>query len=100
MNIRKEHIENSVLLAFWMAASGLYAVYLGKDMNYNLLNYHIYNPYAFLQGRIADDVAPAGIQTYLNPLMDVPFYLMVRSLPAIMAGFLLGAVQGVNGWQP
>ena len=70
---------------------------LGSDRNWDLANYHLYNPHAWLTGRYASDVAAAQIQSWHNPLLDVPLYLMVRAdahsllitlwltLPAIIA---------------
>jgi len=44
-------------------------------MNWDLQNYHLYNPFAFLTNRLSRDFMAADIQSYLNPLLDVPFYL-------------------------
>lgn len=72
---------------------------LGADKNWDLANYHLYNPHAWLTGRYATDVAPAQIQTWHNPLLDLPLYLLVRAdahsllislwltIPAIVALF-------------
>ncbi len=75
--------------------SGTLAVGLGKDLNYDLLNYHYYDGYAFLQGRLDQDFAPAGLQTYFNPLLDVMTYLGLRFLPGKLHQFLLGSLQGL-----
>ncbi|MBI4949169.1 MAG: DUF2029 domain-containing protein [Deltaproteobacteria bacterium] len=72
------------------------SVLLGQDINWDLLNYHFYNPYAFLNNRLTYDLAPAQIQTFLNPFLDVPFYLLVTSLPPVSVGFIYGAFQGLN----
>ncbi len=74
-------------------ACGGVALLLGQDANWDLRNYHWYNPYAFLTDRFSMDVAPA---TYYNPLLDVPFYLVANVLPARASGFLLAVVQGIN----
>ncbi len=68
----------------------------GRQRNADLLNYHFYNGYAFLEGRLDQDIAPAGPYTYLNPLLDVAHYLGYRHLPPIVFVTLLGAVQGLN----
>lgn len=75
---------------------GLLAIYLGQDANWDLRNYHFYNAYAFLQGRLGFDIAPAQTPTYYNPLLHVPFYYLVTYLPPRAVGFVLGAVQGLN----
>lgn len=52
---------------------------LGQDSNWDLQNYHLYGPHAWLQGRTVLDIAPAQLQGWHNPLLDVPLYLMVRA---------------------
>ena len=81
-------------LCSWNA---LLAVLLGKDMNWDLLNYHFYNGYALLTGRLERDLAPAQVQTFFNPLMDVPLYLAIVYLPPVVVGAVYGFVQGLNG---
>ncbi|MGN6649037.1 MAG: hypothetical protein ACTHL0_03175, partial [Trinickia sp.] len=75
---------------------GLYSVLLGADSNWDLLNYHLYNPYAWLTGRLNTDLAPAGMQSYFNPLLDVPFYWMSLHLPSRVVGFVMGGMHGLN----
>lgn len=53
--------------------------WLGQDSNWDLQNYHLYNPHAWLHGRLLLDIAPAQVQSWHNPLLDVPLYLMVRA---------------------
>jgi hypothetical protein len=71
-------------------------LFLGKDMNWDLQNYHYYNAYAFLHHRLSVDMAPAQLQTFFNPLLDVPFYLMSQHFPSPLIGFVLGFVHGFN----
>lgn len=75
---------------------GLFSVLLGADSNWDLLNYHFYNPYAWLNGRLQTDLAPAGMQSYFNPLLDVPFYWMSLHLPSRVVGFAMGVLHGLN----
>src|SRR5258706_379359 len=75
---------------------GLGAIILGQDSNWDLRNYHIYNPYAFLSNRFIRDFAPAQLQSYYNPLLHVPFFWMVTHLQPRVTGFLLGTLQGLN----
>jgi len=69
-------------LAACMAAAGFASVASGLDVNWDLKNYHYYDAFAFLEGRLAWDVAPAQIQTYHNPLADLVFYWLVREIPS------------------
>src|SRR5438270_12031516 len=66
------------LAACW-AAFACVALLLGRDTNWDLRNYHFYNAYALLEGRLWRDLAPANAQAFLHPGLDVPFYLLVRS---------------------
>ena len=65
-------------LACWAIAAAV-AIALGRDANWDIRNYHIYNPHALLEGRWAVDLAPAGLHSFLHPGLDIPFYLLVRS---------------------
>ena len=76
--------------------SGLLSLWLGADANWDLFNYHLYGPFALLHGKLGIDLAPAGIQTYFNPLLDLPYYLMARHWPAPAAGFVMGLLHGLN----
>ncbi len=85
------------LLAF-MVSGGLLARHLGQDLNWDLMNYHWYNPWAFLHGRLGYDIEPAWRMTYVNPLLDLPTYLLRAHLQPVTAGVILGAFQALNGW--
>lgn len=52
---------------------------LRQDANWDLRNYHLYTPLAWLEGRLTQDIAPAQLQTWHNPTVDIPFALMVRA---------------------
>lgn len=78
-----------------MLLGGLVALLLGQDANWDLRNYHLYNGYAALQGRWAQDLAPAHMQSYFSPLLDMLHYLLMVRLPAPLGGFLLGAFHGL-----
>lgn len=60
-------------LTAWLLAR---AAGLGGDANWDLRNYHIYNAFALLHGRAAVDLAPAQIQTFHVPTLDLPYYLL------------------------
>ena len=90
------------MLLLLVAAAGGGSSLLGQDANWDLQNYHYYNPWAWWNGRIFDwDVAAAQIQTYHNPLLDFPFFAMVQwdwpprliafalSIPTALAGFFV-----------
>ncbi len=75
---------------------GLMSVWLGQDDGWDMRNYHLYNAHALVEGRIGFDLAPSGFQTYFNPTIDLPYYFLNRWLPPQWAGFVLGALHGLN----
>ena len=77
-------------------AFGLWSMALGADQNWDLYNYHLYNPFAFLNGKGGVDLAPGGLQNFFNPLLDLPYYLAVTHLPGPLVGFLMGALHGLD----
>lgn len=75
---------------------GLYSLWLGADANWDLYNYHLYNPFAWLHGKLQTDLAPAGMQSYFNPLLDLAYYLANTHLPSRVVGFAMGALHGLS----
>jgi hypothetical protein len=86
-----------VLSAICPLCFGLLGLWAGKDGGWDLLNYHWYNPYAFLNNRMGFDLAVGHHATYYNPLLDLPLYLAAGAhVPAAVTGFLLSCTQGLN----
>ncbi len=84
---------------------GLVSVHYKQDGSWDLLNYHLYNAYALLNARMGLDLWVAGMQTYFNPLLDVPYYVVSRWwLPdnprcvAFLAGLPFGALIPLVPW--
>ncbi|MCI0694200.1 hypothetical protein L0337_19605 [candidate division KSB1 bacterium] len=77
---------------------GLLSVYFGKDNNWDLRNYHYYNAFAFLHNRPGFDYLPSQLQTFLNPILDLPSYYLIQNTHPILAGFILGGIHGINYW--
>jgi hypothetical protein len=82
--------------ALLVVGSGTAALLQGQDANIDLYRYRLYVGYAFLHGRLDQDLAPAALSTYLNPVLDVLHYVGISHLPPRVFSFLLGAVQGLN----
>lgn len=63
---------------------------LGADRSWDLANYHLYNPHALFSGRYVIDIAPAQLQSWHNPALDIPLYWMVRlDFPTLIITLLL-----------
>jgi hypothetical protein len=75
---------------------GLLSLMLGQDDGWDMKNYHLYNAHALLNGRLAVDMAPGQFQSYFNPTLDIPYYLLVSSFPGPVAGFVFGVLHGLN----
>jgi hypothetical protein len=75
---------------------GLISLALGQDDNWDLRNYHLYNPFALLHGKIGLDLAPGQWQSYFNPALDLVYYGLITLLPAPLAGFAMGVLHGLN----
>ncbi len=99
---RSSRASDALLLVGCLVAAGIVSQFLGQDANWDLQNYHYYNPWAWWNGRIfTHDIAAAQLQTFHNPLPDLPFYGMVAAgwppraiacvlaLPAGVAAFFL-----------
>ena len=65
------------------------SAFLRHDLNFDLINYHYYNAHAFLHDRMGTDFFPAFANTYLNPLIELPLYFLIKYLnnwPALVYG--------------
>lgn len=70
------------------------SVALGQDISWDTKNYHLYNAWAFLHGRHAQDITAAGMQSFFNPLSDIP-YLALAQGPLHAWPRTLAALQGL-----
>lgn len=77
-------------------AGGLLSLALGQDANWDLRNYHRYAPWA-MADRLGLDLAPVGLPSYANPLVDVPYAVLADRLPPRVLAFLMGAWQALAG---
>jgi hypothetical protein len=72
---------------------------LGKEMAWDLLNYHLYAGFSAIHDRFAQDYFAAGPQAYFNPYAYVPFYALVASgLPALVVASVLAALHSIMLW--
>src|SRR5258708_1152316 len=79
-----------------LLAGAAYAWFAGEDTGWDWQNYHEYGAFALINGRFNEDVAPAGIQTFLNPVAYVPAYLLRHYVPAPFWGMILGSLHGLS----
>jgi hypothetical protein len=94
----RRFVRNDALVLFLLiVAAGVISILRGQDANWDLQNYHYYNPWAWWNGRIFDrDIAAAQVQTFHNPLFDLPFFAMVQAdWPPRVIAFVLAIPAGV-----
>ncbi|CAA9234011.1 MAG: hypothetical protein AVDCRST_MAG08-1275, partial [uncultured Acetobacteraceae bacterium] len=87
---RRVRMPDRALLPLFLAAGAAASVALGIDRNWDLLNYHLYNPLALLTDR-SGDIAPPGAQVFFNPAADLPFFWLLRNLnehPLLIAALM------------
>ena len=91
--------RTSPWLVFGLPAAlcAAWTVHAGKDVNWDLLNYHYYVPFELLAGRLGQDFFAASAQSYLNPVGYLPFYLMVSSgWHSVVVSIVLAAAHSLS----
>ncbi len=91
-----QKILSLVSMAFVPLLFGFYSIILGQDINWDLKNYHLYNPYSYIHNRIQIDLAPAGQQSYFNPILDLAYFSILSTLSPKAVGFTIGVIQGFS----
>ncbi|WP_143070501.1 hypothetical protein [Luteibacter sp. UNC138MFCol5.1] len=84
-------MRSRALLPALLALGAGISISRGQDAAWDLKNYHLYNAWAFLHARLGTDLAPASMQSFFNPLLDLPYFWLgtgpLASAPRILAGF-------------
>ncbi len=92
--------QHITLFLFYWAAFGVVSVAHGSDATWDLRNYHLYNAFAFLHGKLSIDLAPAHLQTFFVPWADILFFWVRQGLndtPRVLA-FVLALPSAVAAW--
>jgi hypothetical protein len=84
------------VFGMWALACAAWTVSAGKDVNFDLLNYHYYAAYELLDGRLAKDFYAASAQSYLNPLGYLPFYALASSWHSVLASVALAVAASAS----
>lgn len=88
-----------LILFAGVLAGGFISIALGKEVNWDMANYHFYNPFAFLSHRLNVDYWPAEfIHVHIAPTADFLTYYLITLLQPKTAVFALGALHGINLW--
>ena len=84
-------------LALCILVAGAASLAKGQDANWDLQNYHFYDPWALVNGRLLSfDVVAAQLQTFHNPAIDLAFFAMAAAdWPPRLIAFMLAVPAGV-----
>jgi hypothetical protein len=91
--MKKNQISESMFYILCLFISTIFVYWQGQDRNWDLLNYHYYQGYSLLNGRFTEDIAAAGLQSFLNPAANVLAYLSLTYLPFPLSGWLIMLIQ-------
>ena len=107
IRLTESRFAPAIIFGLWVLFFALIAMSLGLENSYDLKNYHWYEPFMILHGRIDFDLVPAQRQTFHAPLQDLLFYgikhglqdhpLLLKatlSLPAAITAFWRPALHG------
>jgi hypothetical protein len=73
MKLAPNRRDDLSVLALIIALTCLIAWHEGPDASWDLRNYHLYNPFAALHGKFGVDLAPAQIQSFYSPGLDIVY---------------------------
>lgn len=86
----------TALLIWSMLMCGLISVYLGKELSWDLANYHYYGPFSYLRRGGLDFWPTTYVHQFINPTIDLLSYYLINNVRAISAEFILGMLSGIN----
>ncbi len=80
-----------------VALFALCAAHTPSDADWDLRNYHVYNAHALITGRFWTDIAPAQLQTFYVPFMDIAVGAIRDRLDAtpVLRNVVLSLPQGI-----
>ena len=65
-----------------------------NEYTWDLQNYHYFNAFAFIHNTYDQFFIPSGINSFFNPLLDIPLYFYIEYLNNYP--FLIYGLQGIN----
>ncbi len=88
--------EVGVCIFICSSIGAFFALRFGLDANWDLRNYHFYSVYALLHDRYDIDIAPAQLQTWLNPSAEILNYALIRYVDPHIGTAIMGAISALN----
>jgi hypothetical protein len=91
--------ENLLILCMSMLFCGVIAILLGKDIDWDLANYHYSNAFLFLHHHANQDLwPPSYVHIHFAPTADLLSYFLINYFSPLSATFISGAIHGINIW--
>ena len=81
--------------ALWLVVFGAFSMIIPRDASYDVVHYHLYNGWAFLNAPAGGHLAPAEMHSFLNPLWQALVWQLIEVLPGHGVAFVLGALQAL-----
>jgi len=78
MKLNRQALYNIFMFTILMITSMLVSSYLQHEAQWDFTNYHYYNAWAFLNNRLNVDIVPASVNTFFNPLIELPLYFYIK----------------------
>lgn len=95
--LKDKPIIRVLAIGLLVACCLIWTALAGRDLNWDLLNYHYYTAHAFWTDRLAKDFMAASVQSYLNPIAYLPFYWMVEAgWHSLIIGLVLATLHSTN----
>ncbi len=86
-------INNLLILIACLIAGGVLSLHFGQDAYFDLLNYHLYNAWAWWHDRYRIDLFVPGIQSFFSPYLDLVYFFLATKIldyHPLVLGFLAG----------
>jgi hypothetical protein len=91
--------RDALMQAVFFSAIVAWAMLVGKDVGWDVVNHQLYLPFSWVSGRFRTDLFAAGPQSYQNPLGYFPLYVLVSAgLPAWVIGVLFATLHALVVW--
>lgn len=70
--------SDKFLLFVFLLVGCLVSMFLKREVLWDFANYHYYNAWALVNGRLWEDVALGGYHAFLNPVADLSLYYLIQ----------------------
>lgn len=72
--------NDKFILFLFLVSGGLISVSLQYELVWDFINYHYFNAWAFVHDRVGYDLLLGGLNSFFNPLADIPLYYLIEYL--------------------